>query len=312
MRGKFTFFCSLAISLSYNRPKFCPNATWNPNAETFADESIVGANPSGIHITPDNTIYVIDRTGSRIRTWVNGNTPGITLQNNWTDPHSLFASTDNYLYVDSGKSNEIVKISFTPMGMSPVLNVQVTGTCRGIFIDIEDSLYCSLYDHQQVVKQSLNLSASTARTVAGNGTGGALPNMLQGPWGIFVDTNFTLYVADFDNSRIQRFFPDDPNGTTVAGSTSTIVLSYPTCVILDADGFLFIVDTDNNRIVASDLYGFRCLVGCSKVAGNASDQLYYPWILSFDSYGNMFVTDRYNHRVQKFHLATNSCGEHPK
>ena len=92
----------------------------------------------------------------------------------------------------------------------------------------------------------------------------------------------------------------------------TIVLSYPTCVILDADGFLFIVDNDNNRIVASDSYGFRCLVGCLKTPGNASDQLYYPWILSFDSYGNMFVTDRYNHRVQKFLLATNSCGKHPK
>ena len=241
---------------------------------------------------------------------MNESRPGLTFESNQSDPHSLFVSTDNYIYVDSGKSNQILRISFSPLGMIPILNV--TGTCRGLFIDIEDSLYCSLYDHQKVVKQSLNLNANTVTTVAGNGTGGFLPNMLQGPWGIFVDTNFTLYVADFDNSRIQRFSPDDWNGTTVAGSVPTIVLSYPTCVILDADGFLFIVDNDNNRIVASDSYGFRCLVGCLKTPGNASDQLYYPWILSFDSYGNMFVTDRYNHRVQKFLLATNSCGKHPK
>ncbi|CAF4342654.1 unnamed protein product, partial [Adineta steineri] len=46
----------------------------------------------------------------------------------------------------------------------------------------------------------------------------------------------------------------------------------------------FIADYFNNRIVGSGPNGFRCLVGCSTVAGSASNQLYYPSSLSFDSY----------------------------
>ena len=61
----------------------------------------------------------------------------------------------------------------------------------------------------------------------------------------------------------------------------------------------------NNRIVGSGPNGFRCLVGCSGY-GSASNQLYNPITLSFDSYGNMFVTDCWNSRIEKFILTNNS------
>jgi hypothetical protein len=62
------------------------------------------------------------------------------------------------------------------------------------------------------------------------------------------------------------------------------------------------------RIVGSGPNGFHCLVGCSISPGSASNQLNNPWSLSFDSYGNMFITDGGNNRIQKFVLSTNSCG----
>ena len=70
------------------------------------------------------------------------------------------------------------------------------------------------------------------------------------------------------------------------------------------------MDTGNNRIVGSGPNGFRCLVGCSGSGGSASNQLNSPETLSFDSYGNMFVTDWWNNRIQKFVLSTNSCGKY--
>ncbi len=99
------------------------------------------------------------------------------------------------------------------------------------------------------------------------------------------------------------------SGTTVAESAITIALNQPSGVVLDADNYLFIVDCGNNRIIGSGPNGFRCVAGCSGLSGSSANQLYSPGMLSFDSYGNIFVTDRDNNRIQKFLLATSSCGK---
>jgi hypothetical protein len=101
------------------------------------------------------------------------------------------------------------------------------------------------------------------------------------------------------------------NGITVAGSQSpnpTISLDCPTGIVLDAHKYLFIVEYNNHRIVGSGPNGFRCLVGCYR-RGSQSNQLSRPFTLSFDRSGNMFVTDILNHRIQKFLLMENPCGE---
>ena len=69
------------------------------------------------------------------------------------------------------------------------------------------------------------------------------------------------------------------------------------------------MDSNNDRIVGSGPNGFRCLVGCSGSQGSASNQLNTPITLSFDSYGNMFVTDCGNNRIEKFILTNNSLGK---
>ena len=91
------------------------------------------------------------------------------------------------------------------------------------------------------------------------------------------------------------------NGITAAGYGSvklTIELDRPTGVILDGDQHLFIADQANHRIIGSDENGFRCIFGCSG-QGSTNDKLSGPISMSFDSYGNIYVTDRDNHRVQK-------------
>ncbi|CAF4387814.1 unnamed protein product, partial [Adineta steineri] len=142
---------------------------------------------------------------------------------------------------------------------------------------------------------------------AGTGCAGSTSNTLHDPRGIFVDTDLNLYVADYTNNRVQKFLSQQVNGITIAGTgaTGTISLNGPCGIVLDADGYVFIAEYLNNRIVGSGLNGFRCLVGCSTVAGSASNQLYRPTSLSFDSYGNMFLADNYNNRIQKFYITSN-------
>ena len=187
----------------------------------------------------------------------------------------------------------------------------VDGVCGGLFVDIYESLYCSQPNYHQVLKKTIDSDANTSVLIAGNGTAGLAPLILNIPYGIFVDIDLSLYVADYGNNRIQRFRSGQPSGTTVAGdgAPGTITLDHPDIVVLDGAGYMFIVDQSNFRVVGSGPNGFRCIVGCSGKNGSAANQLFLPFGLGFDSHGNLLVSDLYNDRIQKFMLARNACGE---
>src|SRR5439155_21514430 len=102
-------------------------------------------------------------------------------------------------------------------------------------------------------------------TIAGNGGGGfggdggpASMAMLNYPWGVTVDNNGNLFVADTLNQRIRKIGPDGII-TTVAGNGTrgfsgdggpavSAQLAEPAGVAIDGSGNLFIADTDNERI----------------------------------------------------------------
>jgi hypothetical protein len=183
--------------------------------------------------------------------------------------------------------------------------------CYGLFVDIADYLYCSLYNEHRVMKQSLNLTKNNLITVAGTGSYGSASNMLNGPIGIFVSIHFDLYVADCENNRVQHFKPGELNGTTEPEKSATLSLELkcPSAVFLDAAGYLFIAEFGNNRIVGSGPNGFFCLAGCSGDHGVAPNQLWSPVAAAFDSYGNFFVADSWNNRIQKFVRITDTFGK---
>ena len=225
-----------------------------------------------------------------------------------TSPSCLFVTITDDIYIDN--ANSVKKWTLNSADNGSVL--YTSANCFSLFIDNNNSMYCSTYGSNKVIKRSLNSSDNQITTVAGTGCSGFLPNMLSYPCGIFVDISYNLYVADSQNNRIQLFPFGRLNATTVAGrrAPGTITLSYPTGVVLDADGYLFIVDKNNIRIVGSGPTGFRCIAGCSGTSGTTSDKFCTPRTMAFDSYGNIFVTDSCNNRVQKFLLATNSCGKY--
>ena len=192
-----------------------------------------------------------------------------------------------------------------------VVVMSVSQPCDDLFVDTNNMLYCSMSLANSIVKSWLDDDMTTLTTVAGNGSWGSASYMLAYPYGIFVDINFDLYVADSGNHRIQLFPLGQLNGITVAGigsSNFTILLNSPSSVILDADGYLFIVDYGDSRIVGSGPNGFRCVAGCN---GSSSTTGYLPgpWLFKFDSYGNIFVTVVNINSVLKLTLLNNSCGE---
>ena len=222
--------------------------------------------------------------------------------------YSIFVTYNGDIYVGGQSSSSSYYIDKLTLNDSSSISVGTPSkACYGLFVDINDILYCSIRDNHEVVKKTLDSSLSAWRNVAGvSGKSGSGSKNLKTPNAIFVDVNWDLYVADCGNDRIQLFHLGISIGITVAGSKSTtITLNCPTGVILDGDKYLFIVDNNNHRIVGSGPNGFRCLVGCSG-SGNAPNLLSSPTSMAFDTYGNIYVTDTNNNRIQKFLLLNNT------
>jgi hypothetical protein len=307
MKNKFIF---ILLAVSYNQPKFCPTIAWNENATTFADQSTVGTQPETVFVNTDNTVYVAALTLNRVQVWLEESISPITpIVNRLSMPWSLFVTITGDIYVDNHNIGRVEKSRLGATRSITVMNVN--GACYGLFVDINDNLYCSMPYQHQVIKKSLKSTTNLPTIAAGTGSSGSSSNMLNQPCGIFVDINFDLYVADYLNHRIQLFKSGQLNAKTLAGkgAPGTITLDHPSGILLDADNYLFIVDCWNHRIVGSGPNGFQCLVGCSGSRGSASNQLNGPVTLSFDSYANMFVTDRGNRRIQKFVLSMNCCSK---
>ena len=258
-------------------------------------------------------IYLSEPTLNRIRVWSQGSTTPIkTISGSLSLPASVFVTLAGDLYVDNGHNGRVDMWSVNA-NSSVVAMYFSGGWCAGLFIDNRNTLYCSIRDQHQVIKHSLEGGDANVSTIAaGTGLNGSASDMLTSPHGVFVGINFDLYVADCGNDRIQRFRGGQRNATTVAGNgtTNTIDLRCPTGVVLDGDGYLFIVDSGNNRIIGSGPNGFRCVIGCSSTCSSAADHLCGPSSAVFDSFGNMYVADGRNSRIQMFTQDTKSCGKY--
>ena len=297
--------------MPFNRPKLSPCATWNANAVTFADNNTMIQTTSEVFITKNNTVYATSFSLDSVLVWTEGS-PNVTrrLFGNLSISHRVFVATNGDVYADNGHSRARLE-KWTMNATNSIAILNVSGPCTGIFIDIYNSFYCSSPSQQQVWRKPVDGDSNSLVIVAGNGIAGSASNALSSPYGIFVDLDLSLYVADFSNNRVQLFRSGQLNATTVAGNgaSGTATLSNPIAVILDADGYSFIVDYGRHRIVRSGPNGFQCIAGCSGTSGAAANQLAWPRALSFDSYGNIYIADAGNNRIQKFSLAKNACGK---
>ncbi|CAF1443341.1 unnamed protein product [Adineta ricciae] len=300
---------SFAADLPFNQAKFCSKSVWNRNGITFADQSILGLNPSSIFINKQNSIYSINREKKQILFWnENDIVPSKIIPTDFDNSSSLFVSSNGEIFIDNGMNNRVEKWIFNKNVSINVMSV--FSSCSGLFIDALNFLYCSMSKHHQIYKRDFHNPVMGWEAVAGTGEQGSTSYKLNHPHGIFIDPRFNTYVADCGNNRIQRFQLKQMSGSTEVGSTSSAKhqysLSCPTAIILDVQQFLFIVDSNSNRILRSGLNNVLCVIGCDGITIK-STQLFIPTSLAFDSFRNMFVVDSRNNRIQKFEYSSNSC-----
>ncbi len=124
----------------------------------------------------------------------------------------------------------------------------------------------------------------------------------QEPWGIAVDEEGNVYVADTWNHRIQVF---DADGTFVnkwglfgESSVDTGVFYGPRDVAIDTLGRILVTDTGNERIVAFDRDGYYLDQWGQEGVG--AGLFAEPVGIAVDSEGDIYVADTWNQRIQVF------------
>lgn len=261
-------------------------------------------------INRNSTVAVVNRDNGSLLIWRNDSIgPTNVIQTNLSGGLSLFLSDDEEIFVAYRAPNRRVD-RWSLANETLLSSIPVSQPCDGLFITITQRLYCSQFNQHHVLSYSLMNPSNAFVLIAGTGCSGSLPWMLNSPLGISVTDSMDLYVADCSNNRVQLFLSGETNGMTVLGngSNQTIALMCPTSIALDADGHLFVTTQNNHHVIGSNNMGFFCLSSCSNV-GAGPTQFRYPFVISFDYVGNLFIIDSGNHRLQKFDLLKNySCG----
>ena len=189
----------------------------------------------------------------------------------------------------------------------------------GVTVDSQNNVYIADYSNNRIRK----VSGGTITTFAGNGVAGYLGDgdpatdaEIRLPEGVSTDAAGNVYIADYGNCRIREVSAATGIISTVAGDgfcgftgdgpAIQNELNSPNGVRSDANGNLFIADTNNQRIRWVDLSGKMTTIAGTGTAGYTGDggvatsaELYYPSGVALDASGNILVADQYNFRVRK-------------
>jgi uncharacterized protein (TIGR03437 family) len=244
--------------------------------------------PRGLAVDSAGNVYIADSYANRVRkvsngviTTVAGNgTPGFSGDNGpaisaqLAQPFGLAVDSAGNLYIADWGNSRIREVS-----NGVITTVAGNGTCcllndngpatsaqitlpEDIAVDSAGSLYISDFVHHSVRK----VSGGVITTVAGNGTQGysgdngpAISAELAGPYGIAVDAASNLYIGDAPANRVRK----------VSGGVITTV-------------------------AGNGLPGYSGDNGPA-----ASAQLNYPYGVSVDAAGNLYIADSNNYRIRK-------------
>ena len=229
--------------------------------------------PTGIAVDPGGEVYMVQRSGDRIRQIDTG---GVI---------STFAGTGARGYGGDG---------------GPAIRAQFNSP-RRVAVDATGNAYVTDGHNRRVRKID---NAGVITTLAGTGRccydgdgGQAIEARLQEPAGIAIDAGGNIFVTDRSNHRIRKI---DAAGviTTVAGTgeearsekagpASQARFQRPTAVALSRSGDLFFADAE--RVWKLDTSGLITPLSCC--SGHVSD-------LAVDSRGRVFAAEIYDSRIQ--------------
>jgi sugar lactone lactonase YvrE len=170
--------------------------------------------------------------------------------------------------------------------------------------------------------------AGNIATVAGNGQTGyqgdgvlATQTAVPSPYGISLDAQGNLYIADFSNRRVRRVSSQgvittfagtgDAGWTGDGGQATEATLYGPSDVWVDIGGNVYICDQTASVIRKVDTSGIISTVAGMGFQGSSGDgglatqaTLRLPWRVVTDNTNSLIIFDRGNHRVRRIDAVT--------
>jgi RHS repeat-associated protein len=189
----------------------------------------------------------------------------------------------------------------------------------GVAVDAEGNIYISDYGNNRIRKVD---TSGIINTIAGTGVWGfsgdggpATEAQFNSLYRVAVDVRGNIYLTDYRNHRIRKV---DTSGVinTVAGTgemgfngdggpATEAQINSPKGVSVDASGNIYIADQGNNRIRKVDTSGIiTTLAGCGEVgSGDGSPAtealLHYPWNVTVDAEGSIYIADTSDNCIRK-------------
>lgn len=246
-----------------------------------------------------------------------------------TDWDAVSCSTGSkYIWVTDGDTSRIQ--AFNTSGTYQT-KFGTTGTADGdievpgsIAQDASGNLWVSDYSDNRVEKFNSGGTYLMAIGAGYNGVGGTKDSSGTGsgrfnyPYVAKVDASGNIWVADYNNNRVQEFNSSGTfllavgsgyqgiGGTIGASGTTAGKFTGPMGIAFDSSSNVWVVDNDNNRVQEFSSSGtYIGQLGCTGTSACANSQsgngkFYRPGAVTIDSGGNIWVTDGNNNRVEEF------------
>jgi sugar lactone lactonase YvrE len=307
--------------------------------------------PHGVAVDGAGNLYIADTYNSRIRkvaaaTGIISTVAGTAFVGLFGDgglatdaelnhPYGVAVDTAGNFYIADTANNAIRKVTVANGIINTVAGIS-TGAAGytgdgaaatsaelngpfGVALDGAGNLYIADSGNSRV--REVTVANGIINTVAGNGTygysgdgGAATSAKISAPYGVALDTNGNLYIADSNNSVIRKVASGviatvAGNGIGYAGDggpATGALIKYAYGAAVDASGDLYIADAANNRIRKVATNGTITTVAGTGTAGYSGDggpatsaELNGPAGVLVDGAGNLYISDTGNSRVRE-------------
>ncbi|MGC4130393.1 MAG: T9SS type A sorting domain-containing protein [Bergeyella sp.] len=243
------FITDIDVNTGYKTIKKIKNSTYEIS-NIYNTTNELGA----LSLTPDNKLYVADRTNNSIRSVSLDGIYYSEVITGLNAPYLARSSGTSDIYSQSNTPNLVKKYFMFPSGWTYINIGSGLLSPRGFDMDTSGNYYVANYLDNTIKK------ITPDNTTAGIGTGFHLPSS------IVLKDNY-LYIADTGNNAIKRMNTDGSNIITIGSG-----FNQPEGICLNADGSkLFVADTGNNLLKVIDLSN---LLGTSDAKEQPKIQIY--------------------------------------
>lgn len=268
----------------------------------------VAVDPAGnIYATeyfPNNRVQKLAPDGTSLAQWgSSGEAPG-----QFRAPQGIALDAAGNVYVADTFNDRVQKLG---PGGALLAAWGSPGSAPGEFsrpadvaVDIAGNIYVADTNNNRIQKL-----ASDGSFLAAWGSPGAELGQFQYPMGVAVDSAGNVYVADFGNDRVQKLGPDGTPLDMWEG-LGGFQSGGPVDVVLDGAGNIYVAETSHifynqiPRILKIGSDGIPgTILGDFGVGGG---QIIWPNGVAVDQSGNIYVSDVFSNRIQKFKAVTPS------